>query len=46
MKFDYRDKVFVITGAAGGIGSHLAKEVATQNGIVVALSVKSKQIAK
>jgi len=46
MKFDYRDKVFVITGAAGGIGSHLAKEVATQNGIVVALDINQNKLTQ
>ena len=46
MKFDYRDKVFVITGAAGGIGSHLAKEVATQNGIVVALDFNQNKLTQ
>lgn len=44
MKFDYLDKVFVITGAAGGIGSHLAKEVASQNGIVVALDINENKL--
>lgn len=46
MKFDYRDKVFVITGAAGGIGSHLAKEVATQNGIVAALDINQNKLTQ
>jgi len=46
MKFDYRDKVFVITGAAGGIGSHLANEVATQNGIVVALDINQNKLTQ
>lgn len=46
MKFDYLDKVFVITGAAGGIGSHLAKEVALQNGIVVALDINQNKLTQ
>jgi NAD(P)-dependent dehydrogenase (short-subunit alcohol dehydrogenase family) len=46
MKFDYLDKVFVITGAAGGIGSHLAKEVALQNGIVVALDLNQSKLTQ
>ena len=44
MKFDYLDKVFVITGAAGGIGSHLAKEVALQNAKVVALDINQNKL--
>ena len=44
MKFDYFDKVFVITGAAGGIGSHLAKEVASQNAKVVALDINQNKL--
>ena len=44
MKFDYLDKVFVITGAAGGIGSHLAKEVALNQGIVVALDLNQNKL--
>lgn len=44
MKFDYFDKVFVITGAAGGIGSHLAKEVALQNAKVVALDINQNKL--
>lgn len=44
MKFEYFDKVFVITGAAGGIGSHLAKEVALQNAKVVALDINQNKL--
>ncbi|MFZ9702016.1 MAG: SDR family NAD(P)-dependent oxidoreductase [Candidatus Nanopelagicales bacterium] len=44
MKFDYFEKVFVITGAAGGIGSHLAKEVALQNAKVVALDINQNKL--
>jgi len=44
MKFDYFDKVFVITGAAGGIGSHLAKEVASQSAKVVALDINQNKL--
>ncbi|MFZ9876494.1 MAG: SDR family NAD(P)-dependent oxidoreductase [Candidatus Nanopelagicales bacterium] len=44
MKFDYFEKVFVITGAAGGIGSHLAKEVASQNAKVVALDINQNKL--
>ena len=44
MKFDYLDKVFVITGAAGGIGSHLAKDVALQNAKVVALDINQNKL--
>ena len=46
MKFNYLDKVFVITGAAGGIGSHLAKEVALNQGIVVALDLNQNKLRK
>ncbi len=44
MKIDYLDKVFVITGAAGGIGSHLAKEIASKNAIVVALDLNQNKL--
>ncbi len=44
MKFNYQDKVFVITGAAGGIGSHLAKEVSSNNAIVVALDANQNKL--
>ena len=39
MKFDFRNKVFVITGCAGGIGSHLARVVAERGSLVVGLDV-------
>jgi NAD(P)-dependent dehydrogenase (short-subunit alcohol dehydrogenase family) len=39
MAFDYSNKIFVITGAAGGIGSHLANEFAQAGAIVVALDL-------
>ena len=44
MKFNYQDKVFVITGAAGGIGSHLAKEISLNKAIVVALDVNQNKL--
>ena len=44
MKFDYLDKVFVITGAAGGIGSHLAKEISLYKGIVIALDINQSKL--
>ena len=44
MKFNYQDKVFVITGAAGGIGSHLAKEISLNKAIVVALDANQNKL--
>jgi NAD(P)-dependent dehydrogenase (short-subunit alcohol dehydrogenase family) len=39
MKFDFRNKVFVITGCAGGIGSHLASVIAETGRFVVGLDL-------
>ncbi len=44
MSFNYQNKVFVITGCAGGIGSHLAQEVAARNAIVVGLDLNQTKL--
>ncbi len=49
MAFEYAGKVFVITGAAGGIGSHLARDFAERGGVVCALDlneVKLKELVE
>ena len=47
MAFDYTNKVVAITGAAGGIGSHLARDFAERGARIVALDlndVKAKEL--
>ena len=44
MKFNYSDKVFVITGGAGGIGSHLAREFAAAGAKLVLLDINQKKL--
>ena len=49
MAFEYAGKVFVITGAAGGIGSHLARDFAERGGVVCARDlneVKLKELVE
>ncbi len=46
MKFDFRNKVFVITGCAGGIGSHLASVVAQKGSLVVGLDLNENKLNK
>ncbi len=46
MKFDFRNKVFVITGCAGGIGSHLASVVAEKGSLVVGLDLNENKLNK
>ena len=40
MAFDFSNKVFVITGAAGGIGSHLANDFAQHGARIVAVDLR------
>ena len=44
MAFDYSGKVFVITGAAGGIGAHLAAEFAERGSCIVAVDVNDVRV--
>ena len=44
MKYEYKDKVIVITGGAGGIGSHLAREFSEKGARLVLLDVSSPRL--
>lgn len=44
MAFNYSGKVFVITGSAGGIGSHLAREFASNGAQVVLLDLNKSRL--
>ena len=44
MAFDYIDKVIVITGAAGGIGSHLSRDFAARGAKIVALDLNEVKV--
>lgn len=44
MAFDYTDKVIAITGAAGGIGSHLARDFAERGAKIVALDLNEVKV--
>ena len=44
MAFNYTGKVFVITGGAGGIGSHLAREFASNGAKVVLLDLNKSRL--
>lgn len=44
MKFNYSDKVIVITGGAGGIGSHLAREFSAAGAKLVLLDINQKKL--
>lgn len=46
MGYSFSGKVFVITGAAGGIGSHLAHEFAAKGARVVLISRNKKRLAE
>jgi len=46
MKYDFRNKVFVITGCAGGIGSHLARVAAEKGGQVVGFDLNENKLSK
>ena len=46
MAFDYTDKVIAITGAAGGIGSHLARDFAERGAKIVALDLNEELLNK
>jgi len=44
MKYDYKEKVIVVTGGAGGIGSHLAREFSERGAKLVLLDVNSARL--
>jgi NAD(P)-dependent dehydrogenase (short-subunit alcohol dehydrogenase family) len=44
MKYDYQGKVIVITGGAGGIGSHLARDFSAQGAKLVLLDLNQKKL--
>ncbi len=44
MKFNYTGKVIVITGGAGGIGSHLAREFASRGAQMVLLDLNKERL--
>ena len=44
MGYDYRDKVIVITGGAGGIGSHLARDFSAKGAILVLLDISKAKL--
>lgn len=44
MTYNYFDKVFVITGGAGGIGSHLAREFSDRGANCVLLDINQKKL--
>jgi NAD(P)-dependent dehydrogenase (short-subunit alcohol dehydrogenase family) len=44
MKYDYLGKVIVITGGAGGIGSHLAREFSQRGAQLVLLDISKKRL--
>ena len=44
MKFNYAEKVIVITGGAGGIGSHLAREFSSVGSKLVLLDINQKKL--
>ena len=44
MKFNYVGKVIVITGGAGGIGSHLAREFSSRGAKMVLLDLNRKRL--
>lgn len=46
MKYDYVGKVFLITGGAGGIGSHLAREFASRGAQLILLDINQQRLDK
>lgn len=44
MKYDYQGKVIVITGGAGGIGSHLARDFSAQGAKLILLDLNQKKL--
>jgi NAD(P)-dependent dehydrogenase (short-subunit alcohol dehydrogenase family) len=44
MKYNYQGKVIVITGGAGGIGSHLARDFSAQGAKLVLLDLNQKKL--
>jgi NAD(P)-dependent dehydrogenase (short-subunit alcohol dehydrogenase family) len=44
MSFEYKNKIIVITGGAGGIGSHLAREFAAKGSHIALLDLNKKRL--
>jgi NAD(P)-dependent dehydrogenase (short-subunit alcohol dehydrogenase family) len=44
MAYDYKNKVILITGGAGGIGSHLAREFSAQGARMILLDLSRKRL--
>ena len=44
MKYDYSEKIIVVTGGAGGIGSHLAREFSSAGATMVLLDFNQKRL--
>lgn len=44
MTYDFKDRVIVITGGAGGIGSHLAREFASKGSHIVAVDLDKSRV--
>ena len=44
MAYDYKNKVILITGGAGGIGSHLAREFSAQGARMILLDLDQKRL--
>ena len=44
MAYDYKNKVILITGGAGGIGSHLARDFSAQGARLVLLDISQKRL--
>ena len=44
MAYDYKNKVILITGGAGGIGSHLARDFSAQGARMVLLDISQKRL--
>ncbi|MEI6109703.1 MAG: SDR family oxidoreductase [Actinomycetes bacterium] len=44
MVYDFKDQVIVITGGAGGIGSHLARDFAKKGANIVAIDLNKERV--
>ena len=44
MTYDYKNKIILITGGAGGIGSHLAREFASNGSQIILLDIDQKRL--
>lgn len=46
MGFHFRNRIFLVTGAAGGIGSHLSRAIAERGATVIAVDLNSDLVAQ